>query len=494
MGQIISILLNFINRRLFIVFLDIEFLGYQSLFSNIFSILTVADLGIANLINFHLYRELANGNKEEIGKLMYIYKLFYRIVAICVFIIGIILCVFLPYIVRYQSLDWAYIRLIYFLQLGSVILGYFMAYRRTIYICDQKEFICAKTDIFCSISIQIIQIFALAITKNYLIYLMIHLSTTTISNIIITRLTNRDYPYLKKQYDVTREYFTEKKLFTDIRDVVIHKLCYLIYSGTDNIIISAFCGVRMVALYGNYYLISTGLTTLLTKIYNPLQATIGRIVYSGREKEELWKQYKMLDILGYFIASMSGLGLLIYYQFAIEVWMGKEFLFPFSFVVVYSVTVFLSMDNEMVYRYRATFGEFFRDRNYMILSMVLNIIISITLVKRFGIIGVQMGTLIAYLPIAYGRLRFVIGYYYGKQVKFFILTRIFHFFLFCIEGLAAYFMTRDMDISVLGFLERGIVWFIVSIVVNSVIFFKNPNYKLMLDYIKSVMTIIKMRI
>ncbi|MCI8888116.1 MAG: hypothetical protein HFG70_08530 [Hungatella sp.] len=493
-GQIVTLFLSFINRRIFIIFLDIEFLGYQSLFSNVFSILSIADLGIGNLIHYHLYQGLANDDKEEISRIMNVYKLFYYVIAVGVLVVGGILSFFLPYIIKDTSLSWGYIKTIYFLQLGSVVLGYFMAYRRTLFICDQKEYECVKVDIYTSIVIQAVQLLALLTTKNYLVYLAVHLSTSTIANVVIARKSGKTYPYLKKKYKITKAYLAEKKLLADARDVVIHKLSYIVYSSTDNIIISVFESVRMVALYGNYYVLGTGLTALVTKVYGPFQATIGRIVYSHREKEEVWSQFRMLDLFSFFIAAMYGLGFLIYYQFAIEIWMGREYLLPFSFAAAYSATIFLTLDSEIIYRYRAAFGEFSIDKNYMVFSMITNIIVSIFLTKQFGVTGVQIGTLIAFLPIAYGRLKFVVGYYFEKRISDCIITHFLRFLIFSMEAVVAYFMTRKLDVSLIGFIERGMIWFILSIGLNSLIFFRDSRYRLMMNYVKLMIAIIKKQI
>ena len=41
-AQIMSFLLAFVNRKVFLTFLDVEYLGYQSLFGNVFTLLSVA--------------------------------------------------------------------------------------------------------------------------------------------------------------------------------------------------------------------------------------------------------------------------------------------------------------------------------------------------------------------------------------------------------------------------------------------------------------------
>ena len=100
MAQIVSLILVFVNRKVFVLFLDIEYLGYQSLFGNIFTLLSVAELGIGGAISFHLYREVVKNNIEEIGKLMFVYKMIYRIVAFMVLTIGLGCYFLVPYIIK----------------------------------------------------------------------------------------------------------------------------------------------------------------------------------------------------------------------------------------------------------------------------------------------------------------------------------------------------------------------------------------------------------
>ena len=285
-AQILSLILQFINRRVFIIFLDIEYLGYQTLFGNVISLLSVAELGIGNIIAFHLYKEIVDNNENEIGKLMYLYKWLYRIVAVVVLCAGIWCYFLLPFIVKDATASWSYLHLIYFLQLGSVIAGYFLSYRRTIYIATQQEYKCVQIDLYTTAIVQVLQLGLLALSRSYIVYLCLQLSTNIISNIIIARKTDKDFPYLRNKYIVTKEDVEKRHLFSDLKNFLIHQICYAVYSGTDNIIISAYCGVRNVALYGNYVTVQKGvMQVLFYKLLNPVQATIGNIVYGNRSKK-----------------------------------------------------------------------------------------------------------------------------------------------------------------------------------------------------------------
>ena len=177
LGQILTLLLQFINRRVFVLFLDIEYLGYHSVFGNIFTLLSVAELGIGEVISFHLYREIVTGNKREIGKLMYLYKWIYRVIATVVAVFGIIISVFIPYIVNDAKNSFKYLYIVYYIQLLSVVLGYCLSYRRTIFTADQKEFKNVEIDLLVYLLMQIVQIAALIIFRNYIVYLSIQLSS-----------------------------------------------------------------------------------------------------------------------------------------------------------------------------------------------------------------------------------------------------------------------------------------------------------------------------
>ena len=489
-SQILTLLLQFINRRIFVMFLDIEYLGYQSVFGNIFSILSVAELGIGGIISFHLYREIVTDNKREIGKLMYLYKWVYRIIAAVILVLGLGACVFVPYIVKDATKDVGYLYIVYFLQLTSIIAGYFLSYRRTIYAADQKEYVTVEIDLFANLFVQVIQLALLAIFKNYLLYLAIQLSTTLIANFIILLKSNRDYPYLKEKYTVTKEDIAGRNMIPDVKNFIVHKISYAVYGGTDNIVISSICGVRDVALYGNYFILQQGvMNVLFYRLLNPVQAAIGNIVYADRKKNELWKQFEMLDVFSFFFASYISAGFLIFFQPTIRIWMGSsDYLLPFSFVAVYALTIYLGAVWEIVYKYRSVFGEYSQDRNCMLLSAILNIAVSVPLAFVMGVTGVQIGTLVAFIPIAYGRIRFVIGGFFGQSVKRYLLKHAGLFAIVIAEGAAIVLMTYNMPITLPWLALRALIWATVPLAVNLLVYFRNPHFKDMCGYFKNLIT------
>ncbi len=488
--QIVTLLLQFLNRKIFIIFLDIEYLGYQSLFSNVFSILSIAELGVGNIIAFHLYKEITAANEEEIGKLMQLYKWIYRIIAAVVCLAGLICFFFLPYMVKNPSREWSYLYLIYFLQLGSVVIGYFLSYRRTIYIANQREYYCVQTDLAVQILIQILQIATLAIFRNYILYLAIQLSSTFIANLIIARKSKKDYPYLQKKYKITKQDIKKRNIIKDMKNFLMHKIAYAVYTGTDSIVISAFCGIRQVALYGSYYELKRGvMQVFFYKLLNPVQATIGNIMYSEKTMKQKWDQFKMLDVFSFFFADYIGLGFLVFLQPVIQLWLGADYLLSFSFVIAFSLTAYLGAVFEIVYKYRSVFGDYAQDRNCMIVSALMNIAVSVVLSQFIGVTGVQIGTLIAFLPMAYGRIRFVVKHYFQQSMSSYILKHLLMLILTVAQGALIYLLVGSLPVSFAGILLRVLAWVLIPLVINTAIFHRNKYFKEMLVYLKRMLKI-----
>ena len=97
--QVITLLINFINRTIFIKVLGVEYLGINGLFTNILTLLSFTELGLGSAITFHLYKPLAEKKEEELKQLMKLYSSVYKGIGIIVLLIGVILIPFLPSII-----------------------------------------------------------------------------------------------------------------------------------------------------------------------------------------------------------------------------------------------------------------------------------------------------------------------------------------------------------------------------------------------------------
>ncbi len=92
--------ITLVARIVFVYVLDASYLGINGLFSNIFGLLSMADLGMATAMMYHLYKPIAENDKKKISELIEFFKKIYTWIALAVFTMGIILLPFLRFIIN----------------------------------------------------------------------------------------------------------------------------------------------------------------------------------------------------------------------------------------------------------------------------------------------------------------------------------------------------------------------------------------------------------
>ena len=103
MYQLLNFVLSFISRSIFIQVLGVGYLGINGLFNDVLSMLNLAELGFGTVMTYGMYKPLAEKDYETIAGLTQFYKKVYRIVAISIAGIGIMLVPFLHYLVNLEQ-------------------------------------------------------------------------------------------------------------------------------------------------------------------------------------------------------------------------------------------------------------------------------------------------------------------------------------------------------------------------------------------------------
>ena len=96
--QIFLIFISFITRTVFIKYLGQYYLGINGLFSNILTILSLSELGIGSAIVFNMYKAVSEHDIYQLKSLLTFYAKVYHFLAGMIFIAGIFLTVFLPFL------------------------------------------------------------------------------------------------------------------------------------------------------------------------------------------------------------------------------------------------------------------------------------------------------------------------------------------------------------------------------------------------------------
>ena len=102
-GKLILMLAPFFLRMVIIAKLGIEYLGLNSLFSSLLSMLSLTELGFGSAVIFSMYKPMAEGNDQEVCALLNFYKNIYRAVGGIITVVGL---VFLPFLKSFVVSDY----------------------------------------------------------------------------------------------------------------------------------------------------------------------------------------------------------------------------------------------------------------------------------------------------------------------------------------------------------------------------------------------------
>lgn len=397
-GQFITILMQFVVRTVFIQTLGKSYLGINGLFTNILSMLSLAELGVGNAILFKLYKPLADKDEKRINILIKFYKKVYTIIGITVAFIGISLIPFLHFIVKdYDKLsalgiNAIFIYLIYLLQSVSSYL--FFAYKSAIVKADQKEYVLNLVSYIFTITTSIIQIILLKTINNYELYVIVLVVSTILQNTINAHIANKLYPCIKKD---TKEKLEKKEImeiFKDCTAIFLYKLNTLVLTATDNIIISTILGLEMVGMYSNYYILYTTINSIFSKIFTSILHSLGNL-HTTKNLNHEYKIFKTVNFIAIILGATAGIGIITISNSLIDTWLGSEWVLKQPFSLLMGIEVYTLVNREYLSKYRNAMGLFQQAKYRPLFGMIINLIASVLLVKYWGICGVLVGTIIA---------------------------------------------------------------------------------------------------
>ena len=485
-----SMLLSFIVQAIFVRTLGTEYLGINGLFGNIISMLGVVELGIGSAIIYNLYKPIAENDKEKIKTLMNFYKKCYRIIALIVSCIGLLIIPFLNLIVGETTIVQNEIILIYILFIIDIVCSYLLTYKRSILYANQKHYIIDIIHILYLMVLNFVQITILLKTKNYILYLSFKIIMRLIENIIITIVANKKYAYLKEKDYKKLDKETLNEIIKKVKGLFIHKIGVFFVAGTDNIIISTFLGVSYVGLYSNYYIIINALSTIINQIFSSFKASIGNLIVTSNE-EKTYDVYKRLQFLNFWFAMMSSIGIFVVMESFIKVWVGEQYILPRLVLIVLSINNYTYITKLCVSNFKEAAGIFYEDRYIPILESIVNIVTSIIFLKMFGLAGVFIGTictnlithLYTYPRIVYAKL-FKRNWvqYYKETVKYALIA-------ICL-AIITYFISNLIIVNnnILQIIVNVILVLIIPNLAVIIIFHNKEEFKY---YYKLVMNILK---
>ncbi|WP_368646164.1 lipopolysaccharide biosynthesis protein [Alkalibacterium putridalgicola] len=486
-GQLFQVVVQFASRTIFISVLSAEYLGVHGLFTNILSVLSLAELGFGASIIYSMYKPIASENKKEITGLMNLFRRIFTVVAIIIFLIGLTLVPFLESFFA-EPVSIESIRLIYLLYLINTVFSYLLIYKKAIIDAHQKYYISTFYKKGFIVLQNILQIIFLILTGNFIVYLLIKIGTDLASNLMISRKADALYPYLKENKTILPDKVTRKSIYKNTYAMSIHKLGSVAVNNTDNIIMSSFISIVSVGIYSNYTLILSNLTVFLALLFNSLTASVGNLGMTS-SKLKLISTFKTINFIGFWIYSFSAISLLTLLNPFISLWVGTEYTFSTNIVLILVVNFYINGMRKVPLTFRDALGLFWYDRFKPVFETIINLVGSILLVQVYGIAGIFWGTFLSAFLVSFWVEPYILFKHgFDEKIRDYFKQYAFYTSIFIVSGGFTFYITSLIpDNNWIMFIFKVSTIVILYNLLIIAFFFRTTEFKSFVDIIKRVL-------
>ena len=320
-------ILNFVSRKIFIDHLGAEVIGLNATATNLLNFLNIAELGIGIAISYSLYAPLATKDNETISEIVSVQGYWYRKIGFIILAASLITMCFFPVFFAKMHLPLWYAYACFVALLASSLFSYFWNYRQIVLSADQKQYkITTILQGWKGIKI-ILQILAVIYLRNGFIYwVLLEFITSVLQTIALNYRINKEYPWLKAS--PSKGKILQKKypeIITKTKQLFFHKIGSLVLTQTSPLILYAFTTLTLVAMYDNYLIVIIGITALLNSIFTSIGASVGNLVAQG-DKKLIDNIFWELFSIRFLLVSTLCIGVYWMAQPFITLWVGSQYL------------------------------------------------------------------------------------------------------------------------------------------------------------------------
>lgn len=393
-GYAVNTVFGFICRMVFVRCLADEYLGINGLFSNILSMLSLAELGIGSAIIYALYKPIAENDEAKIASLVQFYGKAYRIIGCVVAVFGLLMIPFLDFVIQDPPNIKENLYLIYLIYLFNSASSYFFSYRGSLLSAAQQHYLVTGLNYIFTILQSIIQMVVLLLTREYILYLLLQTVSTFGYNTLISYIAKKKYPCIAQKNIKPLPVQERRELARNVRALTVTKLSGLLVNNTDNIIITYFSGMVTVGYASNYTLFSTMLNAILNQLFNGITASVGNF-NATESREKKLELFRIINLVNFWLFGWAALGIFVVCGDLVELCYGTHYVLPMSIPFVIALNFYMVGMQNAVWTFKNTLGLFRQGRYLLLLTAAINLVASIALGKIWGLFGILFATAIS---------------------------------------------------------------------------------------------------
>lgn len=390
--QIVTIVCGFILPRLILEYYGSKVNGLVNSITQFLQIITFLEFGVGTVVQSALYKPLAENDINIISSIVKAAKHFFSTIAFIISIYVIILIVVYPVFVRNDFGFFYTIVLIISMAISSFSQYFFGITEKLLLNADQKGYI--------QYNAQTVTVILNTLACGFLIWkgASIQIVKLTTSLVYLLRPIMISL-YVKKFYSLKKDVLFQDNIIKQKWNGVAQHLAAVVLDGTDSIVLTIFSSLENVSIYSVYNLVVYGVKTLFTTLCSGIQSYWGDM-WAREERIQLSSSFSHLEWFIHscvvFVYGCTGSLIIPFIMVYTKGINDANYQVPlFAFLITLANAVHsIRLPYHILIK---SVGHYKETQNNFIIATLINLIISILFVKRYGLIGVAIGTLCAML-------------------------------------------------------------------------------------------------
>ena len=391
---VISTIIAFYSRRVFLDCLGEEFIGLTGMLNNIMTFLSVAELGIGTSIVYFLYKPLQENDNKKINDVMSMLAYLYRCIGYIIGGIGTIISLFFPWWFGNLSVGLPLVYFAFYAFLAQSMIVYIINYKQLLLHANQKEYLVSAYFQTISIVQYTLQIVLAYYWRNLYLWVIVGFIFTIIGCVILNRRISKEYPWLTIDLKAGRMMLKMyPEIFKKTKQVFTLKMKDFILYRSDELLVGAFVSVSHVAFFGNYAMIINKIIYVVNILADGMSAGVGNLLAEGNDKNTM-KVFWEMTATRFFIMGMVIFPLIMFIQPTICCWLGSEYLLSSIIAYLLIFQLFIRLQYITVNMFVVASG-LYDDVWTNWVELALNLAVTFTLAPHYGIIGILLGKIIS---------------------------------------------------------------------------------------------------
>ena len=480
LNQIVTFVCGFVLPRYYLKNYGSEVYGLVSSISQFLGFVTLMELGMGAVVQSSLYKPLAEKNDEQISRIISSSDRFFKRVAFIFLAYIAVLSLVYPYISS-DGFDWWFdASLVVIIAVSSFAEYFFGITYRLLLLSDQKAYVTYGFG-------------AIGIVANFIVCIIlmrlgcsIHIVKLASATVLLLRPIGQII-YVRKHYKINKKIQYEGEPIEQKWNGIAQHVAYYVTNNTDTIVLTVFSTLQNVAIYSVYNMVVNGIRQLILTLNAGTKALYGEMI-ARKENAQLLHHFQRYEVMIHAIVILlySCIGILIVpfvsvYTSGITDVNYIQPLFAILITSAHAIYCIRLPYNTLV----GAAGHYKQTQTSAVIEMVLNLGISIILVKTIGLVGVAVGTLVALLYrtifLAWYIKRIIPEYQFGIFIHKAMVD--------LVSVILIFFATRLIPVNIYDYWTWVIYAIEVFLVAAAIVITVNImfNKKMILPILKSIM-------